>query len=273
MPRFEFLSLMGEIQGAIQRSIDLVSFGLQAADRLEIESLEIPGVRFRVGPAQNLAMEIEQAREEFRTWVLSNGLRDCVDAIGPSLEWARKTCFLWTREGEVTELEEDKLRLSVQLSGEEWNVHMINEASVFDRLGLRKQLDHLQDKYHLPHPELSEAILSIRDARNCLTHRKGMVGPEDLKDGSEGGLLVKWIKLELQARGEEGARVLELPAEVQGGEIVSVRYVNVSKKFALGDRILFSPEEFVEISMTFLLFAMEIENAIKALQKSRLIST
>ena len=273
MLSLELLSPLGEILKAIQRSIDLVSFGLQAADRLEIESLEIPGLRFQLSPAQNLAMEIVQAREEFGTWVLANGLRDCVDAIGPSLELARKICFLWTREGEVTEVEEGKLKLSAQISGEEWNVHIIDKARDFEYWPLRKKLDHLQDKYHLPQPELSEDILSVSYARNCLTHRKGMVGPEDLKDKSEGGLLVKWRKFELQARGENGARVLELPAEVQGGEIVSCRYVNVSRKFALGDRIHFSPAEFVDISMTFLLFANEVGNAIKALQKSRGTST
>ena len=272
MPMLELLSPKGEIQRAIQRSMDLVSFGLQAADRLEIESLEIPGLHFQVRAAQNLAMGIEQAREEFRTWVLANGLCDCVDAIGPSLEWARKMCFIWSREGEVTEVEEGKLRLSAQISGEEWNAHIIDEARSFEYKPLRDKLDHLQDKYHLPQPELSEAILSINKARNCLTHRDGIVGPLDLKDKSEGELLVKWRKYEFQVRGEEGTRVLELGVQAQGG-VLSIALVNVSKKFALGDRIFFSPAEFVDISMTFLFFAMQIENAINALQKSRLTST
>jgi len=273
MPRLELLSPKGEIQRAIQRSMDLVSFGLQAADRLEIESLEMPDLHFQVRAAQNLAMEIEQAREEFRTWVLLNGLRDCVDAIGPSLEWARKVCFIWSREGEVTEIEEGKLRLSGQISGEEWRAHIIDEARSLEYKSLRDKLDHLQDKYHLPQPELSEAILSINKARNCLTHRDGIVGPIDLKDKSEEELLVKWRKYEFQVRGEEGTRVLELGVPVQEGGELFIGLVNVSKKFALGDRILFSPAEFVEISMTFLLFAMQIENEINALQKSRLTST
>lgn len=272
MPTLELESPSGEIQKAIQRSIDLVSFGLQAADRLETESLEIPGQRFQLSPVKNLAMEVEQARDEFRTWVLANGLRDCVDAIGPSLEWARKTCFLWTREGEVTEKIDGKLNLSAKITGEEWNVHIIDEARDFEYWPLRKKLNHLQDKYHLPQPELSEAVLSISYARNCLTHRKGIVGLEDLKDKSEGGLLVTWSRLEIKASGEEGERVLELPSRVQEGEILSLGFVSVSKKFALGDRILFSPAEFVEISLTFLLFALEIENSIKTLQKSRLTS-
>jgi len=269
MPTLELLSPSGEIQKAIQKAIDLASFGLQAAEHLEIDSLHIPGLRFQLAPAQNLAMDVEQVRAQFRAWVLANAIRDCVDAIGPSLEWARKICFFWTREGEIHKLEDGKLRLSAQISGEDWNKHIIDEANQFEYWPLRKKLNHLETVYGLPAIELAGSILSLNRARNCLTHRSGVVGIEDVKHSDAGVLEVTWIKLQIRAQGKEGQRILELPAHVEAGELVSIGFDWKCKTFRIGERIDFSSDEFVEISTTFLLFALQLQKAIVKLQQSR----
>lgn len=267
MPQMELQTPIGFIQAELQRAIDLVSFGLHAADKLETNSLDMPGVWFRFTASQDQSMEVNEAREAFRTWVLGNGLRDCVDVVGPSLEWARKICFLWTREGEVSENEDGSLHLSAKISGKEWNEQMVKEGSEFEYWPLRKKLSFLEDSYGLQIPETSEAVLSISYARNCLTHRRGIVGQEDIREDSS--LVVRWKKMELTAHGEDGSRPLQAGSTVHGGETVSFGYEDVSKEFKLGDRIEFTPQEFVQLASTFMLFALQIQNAIQALQESR----
>lgn len=269
MPGLQLVDPTGFIQGELQTSIDLVSFGLQAAERLEVVSLAIPDTPFQLTPARNKALEIEEAREEFRIWVLGNGLRDCADAIGPSLEWARKVCFLWTREGEVSINEDGTLHLSAHLSGKDWNEQMVREAAEFEYWPLRKKIGFLSDSYQLEAPAATAQVLSISYARNCLTHRRGVIGPEDIRDNSTNSLVVQWKKMELTAHGEQGRRVLELPARVEGGENISMSYADVSKEFELDQRIIFTSQEFVQLATTFLLFAFQIQEAIQQLQQSR----
>lgn len=269
MPGLKLVDPTGYIQGELQKSIDLVSFGLQAAERLELESLAIPDSPFQLTPAGNKAMDVEDAREEFGFWVLGNGLRDCADAIGPSLEWARKVCFLWTRQGDVSVNDDGTLHLSAQLSGKEWNEQMVREGVEFAYWPLRKRIGFLSENYGLQEPAVSEQILSISYARNCLTHRRGIVGEEDVRGGSDSSLVVNWKTMELTASGDEGSRVLELPASVEAGEMISMSYADISKEFKLGQRIMFSAEEFLQIATTFLLFAVQIQESIRDLQQAR----
>ena len=269
MPSLQLVDPTGFIQGELQKSIDLVSFGLQAAEKLEVDSLTIPGTLFHLTPARNKVMEVEEARGEFRVWVLGNGLRDCVDAIGPSLEWARKVCFIWTREGEVSVNEDGTLHLSARLTGKEWNEQLVREGAEFEFWPLRRKLAFLNESYGLRTPGVSDQVISISYARNCLTHRRGVVGPEDIRDNSTDGFVVHWKKMELTAHGEEGSRVLELPAKVAGGEKVSIGYADASKEFGLGERIEFTPQEFVQLATTFMLFAVQLQEAIQEIQQSR----
>ena len=102
--RLELKLPTGVLQVALQHSIDLVAFGLKAADHAEPVDLKMPDSFGQVIAAQDRALDVESVRAEFRSWVLANGLRDCVETIGPTLEWARRFCFLWTREGPVTPL-------------------------------------------------------------------------------------------------------------------------------------------------------------------------
>ena len=69
--------------------------------------------------------------------------------------------------------------------------------------------------------------------------------------------------------GESGQRILDMPAEVKGGEKISFGYSDVSKEFNLGDEIQFTAEEFVELATTCLLFSFQIQKSIRALQQSK----
>jgi hypothetical protein len=259
----------GILQTTLQRSRDLVAFGLQAADHAALVDLRVPDSFLEVVPARNRALDPEGARSEFRTWVLANGLRDCVEAIGPTLEWVRKFCFFWTREGSVTPLEDGKFRLSGRLTGDEWNTNIVRGAAKFDRLPLPEKLIYLQKRYSWHRPELSDHILSLNAVRNCLVHRDGIVGGNDLKLSGDQGLSVRWRKGELVAGTGTDKRVLEAGSHVDAGETVTVEFIDLEKSFALGERVVFNVTEYVDISLTFLLFGRQAQKSTMELQEHR----
>jgi hypothetical protein len=269
MQKLELVDPTTFIQFELQRSIDLVAFGLQAAENLKTDTLVFPEATFQVIPAQDKTMGVEGVRGAFKAWVLANGLRDFVDAIGPSLEWARKICFFWTRQGKVSAKEDGSLHLFAQIGGKEWNEQLLREGAEFEYWSLRRKFDFLKQTYGFKVPDLSESILSISYARNCLTHRQGIVGPEDIRDTSQNKFVVIWKKMQLTALGDTGSRDLELPAEVKGGEQISFGFSDASKEFKIGERIEFTSQEFVQLASTCLLFAIQIRESIQALQQSR----
>jgi hypothetical protein len=246
----------------------MASLAIQAAEELRADAIEMPGVHGSVVPARNLALSVEAAKEEFPSWIFSHALRDCIEAVGPSLEWARKICFFWTRDGHVERLETGALRIWVTLPIKDWNSHMVQEASEFDRKPLRAKFQHLEQHYHLARPELAGCILTLNAARNCLAHRQGIVGPEDFNDTEHRRLRVAWRRLDIVAGTGEDQRILELPALVEAGETVGIRVTETIKSFALGERVTFTRHEFLEIAMTFFFFAQQIHESILSLQEA-----
>ena len=260
----------GVLQTSLQRSVDLVSFGFHAANVTEPVELKIPGVFGHVVPAQNAALGIDAARTEFRSWVLANGLRDCVEAVGPTLEWVRKFCLIWTREGSVVPAEDGRFRLSARLSGAEWNMHVVRGAVKFDRLPLPEKLRHLETQYSWQRPELSEDILSLNGARNCFAHRQGVVGPADVRNASDGALSIRWRKLKLAIETEGTERIVGRGSRVETGELLAVSFVEAGLKVPVGERIVITAEDYVDISQTFLLFGLQLEKSIMDVQNRRL---
>jgi hypothetical protein len=97
------------------------------------------------------------------------------------------------------------------------------------------------------------------------------VGVADLKHPADTALRLRWRRIELSALDEAGnSRPLQLPAIVEAGESISMTVEEVEKAFSLGAPVVISAEEFVEICLTYLIFAKQIEERIQALQASRL---
>jgi hypothetical protein len=79
-------------QGALQRAIDLVSFGLTARETVPEGEVRLPGEVLRFAVASNYVMTFPEAKEEFGPWVLQSGFRDIVEGLHDFLEEARVAC-------------------------------------------------------------------------------------------------------------------------------------------------------------------------------------
>lgn len=237
-------ALLGGLQRSLQRTIDLVSLGLIAVDLAPPGALSLPEAFFEFTPALNQKRTVETAKEEYKSWALCSGLRDCVEAISAFLEEVRRVCAVYS------------LKTMEEVRGGDWNARMVNEPRKFHRFGLPNKLRYLAETYSLD-TDLSEELLSINRARNCLVHRGGVVSERDTNEGDT--LVVKWRRLEMTVRGETGERVVESPGHVfEAGEMLSVREGSASKTFHKGDSITFTPQEFSELGYTFFVFGQHL---------------
>jgi len=269
MPKLKMPTATGYLQGELQKAIDLVAFGLQCAAIANPSDLSMPEQIFQITAAGNKVMNVEDARREFRSWVLANGLRDCVEAVGPTLEWARRFCFIWTQPGKVILKADGKLQLQAEIPTEDWNSEIVDGAKAFEWMGLPNKLDHLNQRYGFPIPELAQHILSLNKARNCFSHRRGIVSQVDVNDPSSNSLEIMWRRLQFSLKNDEGERLLELPATVEGGSLLGMEFVDHKKTFVVGSSIDITPNEFVEIGMTFLFLALQIEQSCKSMEERR----
>ncbi len=229
----------------------------------------MPNSFAQVTAAQDRRLSVEDARAEFRAWVLAGGLRDCVEAVGSALEWARKECVLWSQPGVISRREDGVLNLRAEMSGDSWNRQIVAGARRFDRLPLPDKLLQLQQSYEVPRPAYADSVLSINAVRNCLAHRGGVVGLEDLHDPADPGLIVHWWSWSLEAHGVSGTRTVSAGSTVEASETVQISLARTERIFPLGTEVALSEEDYVQIATTMVIFAQQIEQSIHEMQEAR----
>jgi len=166
-------------------------------------------------------------------------------------------------------LEDGKFQLQAQFTGEEWNKHIVVGARKFDRLPLPEKIDHLQTLYRFDPPELTPHVISLYAARNCLSHRLGVVGHPDLKTSTDLGLVLRWRQLRLSIGEGEVARTLVKGSRVKAGETIKTEILDVERTIPLGERLTISSQEYVEMALTFLFFGMQLQVSAEAVQNRR----
>ena len=236
---------IGGLQTTLQRSVRLVAIGLRATLDPAASEAGLPNVTMGIQFSPAETWTHDQARQEFGTWLLTNGFRDVSEGIGTFLEGVRQVLAFWA----ITNYGKGP----TSIDGEEWNEKLVREAKKFHGAGLPDKLAVLSEQFGLVLPPLvTRQILSFNAARNCLVHRQGVVATRDL--GGELQLSVAWVKVSLVATDQHGERELVPEMGVEGGGTITGRQSVVQRTFEKGERIQFSAQEFAEICFALFSF-------------------
>lgn len=182
------------------------------------------------------ARELSVVRDDTERWLLANAFRDVIEEIAVFFEGLR-----WL-DAVIGLSDEPKLTL------ERFREVVEAPAKSFDKFPFHVKVERLLECGLLPTD--SDAFLNgINAARNCLVHRRGLVGERDL--GTANALCVAWSRPSAVARLPDGTEVAVRPGiELPGETELSIRYKATARVFRLGDRIQFSAEDFAGIWMS-----------------------
>ena len=56
---------------------------------------------------------------------------------------------------------------------------------------------------------------------------------------------------------------------MEAGSLLGMAFVETSKRFAIAEKLQITPEEFVEMATTFLLFALQLQDSMKQMEERR----
>ena len=230
-------SIASKLGVGIRRVAAFMAIGINAARSVTAESLVLDRTEtnFRFFRDEIDSKEVTEAAYEFRAWIQTNGLRELCTFLEHYLA-DMYICAAW-----------------LQLSD---GGKVSSAATVptlpkdFVRKGVTKKLELLEKEFGLTAPN-SHFLATFWDARNCLTHRLGFVGREDLPEGGD-ALVVRWLGFEMWIK-LEGEEPRLLPLDLgegiyaPNGGAVEVRVVERKKEFRLGERINLDAHELSEI--------------------------
>src|SRR5262249_3547262 len=121
-------ALVGQLQLALQKAMNLVAVGLQAGKGIGQFPLVLPDTAYFHQVSTNEQWTPDPTDEEWQRLVLVNGFRDVSEAIGHFLDEAQLILAVWS----LAALEKQRERLT----GADWNEIVGARAKRFHRLGL-----------------------------------------------------------------------------------------------------------------------------------------
>jgi len=226
-----------QLTESLRLTLQHVVLGLQAVESCPDGELHLNEV-FYSWVLNEPSASTPQTRELFKSWLLGVGLRDGIESLNVFIDEIRFFAGLMKRT-----LREG---LRVARAGRAAAVlHDFRKEEIgkYARLGLPDKVENLFAEFGIKVP-LADTILSLQKARNCLTHRRGIVGTEDA-DTENGFLRVRFVVHEIVHTDSSGKiHVAEKDSLVAAGESVGVRSVEREKTYPIGQRVTFTAQEF-----------------------------
>lgn len=176
---------------------------------------------------------IKHFKEEFRLWVEAGGFRELVDTFINYLDSIYESCLLMKATQERSLL----ANLSKRNSG-------------YRKNGLPNKIQELSEFFGVV-PFKESYLLSLNRARNCLTHRRGIVGDDDFLHG-ESELSIKWLALDVFIEEPDGEKHFLYEKQQEGLVLKNVGNVMLGiseriRTFKRGDKLIFSTRDLAEI--------------------------
>ena len=240
MPQQEINIDFNQIQKAadktVQRAAAFMGLGLKAAYDENFKSYQLaPITQIEVLPSNLNDDSISHLKREFALWIIAGGLNELIEGFESFLERIHLIpLVIKLKNGTMTHLEARK------------------ERKQFTHGGLKDKFSLLREKHNLILGN-TPCLESLAFARNCFTHRHGIVGQVDLKNG-ESELTVEWKGMEVFVSTPEGEEIPIIPSGEkesiflkQGGTIKLRPNVVRSCKFSKGQLIHLTPHNLAEI--------------------------
>lgn len=233
---------MDELHESLQRSINMVSFGAQASEKIaQFTSASVPGAGVVLQIGAGLP-DLPEVKSDFLGWLMLSGFRDALERFMKFTETIREIQFAL---------------ITPRTNQQEWDNAVAREKRRFHLLNFPDKLDKLADDGIASDPDLDRCARSINIARNCLTHRLSIVGAHDT--GTDGFLRVQWRTIVLVAMLSDGAtRPVQQPGPLNEGEGLGVMAREFERAFSVGDTLEFTPNEFLGVCTSLFLFGQNI---------------
>jgi hypothetical protein len=240
------LNIMGI---GVRRASAFMSLGVRVADDQTVASLSLDGnmhIQFMNDPTPEVIRETQQ---NFRVWIIGNGLRELDQAASIFADHVFKALTLSAFHGRPLTHEAID-----QIDG------FPKKTNVADKFKI------IADAFGVD-TDLRVYLVGMSKARNALTHNMGIVGP--LHTTHPGELQLSWIGPEIIV----GDRVLRGPhfehVAVEEAQPVHFRFARRDRTIPIGRAIELSPHDLHEICLTYWFHAQKLMTEMRRVFEER----
>jgi hypothetical protein len=241
---------LAKLQIKLQRLIDLPSIGIVGVRKVDESEYQAGPFKESFQIASDGRVAYPEVKEEFVGWCLKNSFTEAIDCMNAFLEECRLLAALF-RLGPGTATVDQWDRI--------WN----EEKSGFHWKGFPEKIKILREEFGIQ-SQFEAHVLTLNQARNCLVHRLGIVGSEDVTEDEK--LVIKWFAVRMliidKVTGEETPIAGQKEPTKNESNLVS-RIGLFEKRFAIGEQVRLSSNELAYTMYTFYRFALELLQVVE----------
>jgi len=224
--------LPNRMQRVLKATMNFVAIGLNSAPGITTDSFAIPDTPIQHQFDSNNPWTTDQAKQAWRN--------------------------------HIAELQ----RARGSLLGEDWNTFVVQRGHQFHKRTLPQRLEFLEKNYSFTlDTDLVDQINTINIARNCLSHRGGVITTLDAN--VEGALQVRWTALVALVISNGKEIEIHPPHFVEAGASLAIGNRRKSKRLAIGQQVDFTSLEFAQMCWTFFLFAQSCAKRLEDYGRQR----
>ncbi len=251
--------ISGRIQRILDKTIKMVAIGLNTKKELSEQRLEIPDINMHYLFSTSQPWTNNEMWDAWHAWILRNGFRDIAETLNGLLEEIQQVLAYW----ELAHPQQ-----TIKIRSEDWNEKIVRRANQFHRRTLPQKLDILERQYSFTlDPILLSQAISINNARNCLTHRGGIVSSVDVD--ATGQFTLEWSALVLLTKINGQEQEITLPYETKVETEVTIATRRKTKTFNVGQLISVTTEEFSQLCWTIYQLSVSCGQRLELYGKDR----
>jgi len=222
---------MEPVAVGVRRAYVFLGLGLNAANDPSHVHYHLPG-KFTLSfvPENQSPEQVKGFKEEFGRWIVANSLREVIESFAVTLDRGHAACFaVASRSGVIA-----------------------TPPSVFDKKGVLGKLVTWSKEFGIAVPP-KDHFSSLTTARNCLSHRRGILGKEDCD--ATGKFVLSYMRPEILIKAPGGEEIIippdfQEPIPAKDGGVVQMRIVEGLKEFRIGSLVSLSPIDLRDIVWT-----------------------
>lgn len=257
--------IASKLAETLRTNLERIALATSGVDRVANGPIELPGVFFNI--VFGGALESSDAtRSDAKRWLVTMGLREGIDSIGTVVDEIRVFAGLCKKARDKVPISPSRDMTVAELTEEIQR----DEKRTFHRLSWPEKLRRLVEEFGI-RSDWQREFLSINKVRNCLTHRGGVVGEQDLEsDCPEGVLSLQFRILELVGTMPDGTECIGKPDVVYpSGSSWGKRISQGVLQFRRGETVDISPQNYAFVMFTLHLFAKGlIESLVRNVKAS-----
>ena len=229
-------------------AVEAAIISIEAVQRADLEHAPEDGARVRLVFSDY--SDPDERRRHYIGWLVEKAFTEIAKGVRMALEEAYLYASYATNPPGRTTLGEFQQRL-------ERTKASANKLNFVDLLAAVNEM--------LATPLHFEAeVLSLQKVRNCMEHRGGVAGPQDVDDPDELRLVLPRIAMFYRIDGVEqevpfDERLDQADQEPDGMVQIEVRRVSRERVFKLGEPVTFGVDDLHEIAMACFMFAEDLK--------------